>query len=429
MQLLQSYFSELPQSCFSQLRSLAPHTSLHLSASVRLPFPTRVEKNQTMEDETSTIVTSAASRKTLLEVNAFLRCIEEKTRLPNGCEKFWQTLQKAGQDSTPRIFYDTGGLVAWIAYIAAKNAAEDKTRFKGKSDLGSLMNELETKSITYRKSLAGAIKNGADPEVAERIQDWGERLILKYRSREFSERLKQQRKRRKHSEQSTSSETAPAYREGAHLALTRRIYYPIAQEGQLLVNASPAETTKFSPDLIAQEGQVLANASLAETTSFFPLYLSSAVRRIPDPYDNNTFAAAVSMVFPADRITTKVECQMSIEISANKVEHFAMQLFQAHVETTAGLRYLYLANGAKALPGPKLMLQGCRKDNLSFTFGSEICNAIITSPQYQSEVRQGLNCTESVSMQISDRAEEVGVVLLSLGLKEGTLIAQKLKFP
>ena len=366
-------------------------------------------KNQRMEDEVQTIVRNAASRKTLLDVNAFLMRIEERTRLPNGYKKSWQTLQDAGQDSTPRIFYDTGGFVAWIAYIATKNAAEDQSRFKGKSELGTSMDELETKSPDYRKAVAGAIMNGADPEVAERIQHLCERLISKSPKRESSERHK---KRRNRSEDSASSETAPiprpapTYRAGAHRAINHRIQHSIAEEGQLLVNAS-----------------------LAETTKFFPLYLSSAIGRIPDSYGNNTFAAAVSMTFPADRVTTKVECQMSIEISANKVEHLAMQLFQAHVETTAGLRYLFLPDGSKALPCPKLTLRGCRQDNISSIFGSETSNAIMASPEYQNEVKQGLNYTESVSMLISQGAEEVGVVLLSLGLREGTLIAQKLKFP
>ena len=362
-----------------------------------------------MEDEVQTIVRSAASRETLLNATAFLIRIEERTRLPNGYKKFWQTLQDAGRDSTPKIFYNIGGFVAWIAYIATKKAAEDKSRFKGKSDLATLMNELETKSTEYRKALAGAITNGADPEVAKRIQDLCKRLISKSPTRESSQ---QHKKRRKRTERSTSSESAlipspaPTYRAGAHGAINHRLQHSIAEEGQLLVNAS-----------------------LAETTKFFPLYLSSAIGRVPDSYDSNTFAAAVSMTFPADRVTTKVECQMSIEISANKVEHLAMQLFQAHVETTAGLRYLFLPDGSKALPCPKLTLRGCKQDNIFSIFGNETCNAIMASPEYQNEVKQGLNYTESVSMLISQGAEEVGVVLLSLGLREGTLIAKKLKFP
>ena len=204
----------------------------------------------------------------------------------------------------------------------------------------------------------------------------------------------------------TSSSAGP-YHSIDHSAQEQRLAYP-------------------SSDSFAETDQVLVNVSLAETRLLFPPYLSKAIKRIPDPSNGNAFVAAISMTFPDARVTTKIDCQMALEITDNKVEHIAMKLFDTHLETTEGLRYVCLPGVARVLPNPKLTLRGCLHDNLSSIFGPDTHNAIMTSPAYQDEVKRGHDYTECVSMVISQGAHDGGVILLSLGLREGALIKDKL---
>ena len=117
---------------------------------------------------------------------------------------------------------------------------------------------------------------------------------------------------------------------------------------------------------------------------------------------------------------------MSIEVTENKVEHLADKLFGVHLETNAGLRYLYLPRGAKVLPNPNFTLRGCQHDTISPFFGPETYRAITANPYYQDEVKQGYDYTDCVSMLISQRASEGATFLLSLAPMEGTVIKNKL---
>jgi hypothetical protein len=188
-----------------------------------------------------------------------------------------------------------------------------------------------------------------------------------------------------------------------------------------------AQVAHHNPDSFAETEQILVNASLAETTKLYPPYLSSAVRRIRDPANPNEFVAAISMKFADSQMNIKTDCEMALEIAANKVEHMAMELFNAHLETIEGLRYIYLPGGAKVWPNPNLTLQGCKRDVVSSMFGSETSNAIMVTHAYQMEVKQGLDRTDCISMEISQGADTAGLVFLRLGLGEGSLIAKRLK--
>lgn len=117
---------------------------------------------------------------------------------------------------------------------------------------------------------------------------------------------------------------------------------------------------------------------------------------------------------------------MALDITDNKVEHIAKELFDVHLETTAGLRYVYLPGGAKVLPNPKLTLRGCRYDIISSVFGPHASSAIAASPTYQDDIKQGRDRTGCVSMVISHRALEGAIIFASLGPREGTLIGDRL---
>ena len=186
------------------------------------------------------------------------------------------------------------------------------------------------------------------------------------------------------------------------------------------------QTDLNSAVYFAPDDQVFINAALLAATKLMPRDLSNAVKRHPHPNKQNTLVAAIAMSFPDARLTMNVVCQMALEITADKIQHYALVLFGVRLETTAGLRYICIG-GAQALPGPKLTLRGCKVDIIRDTFGPEVSRAIQDSPIYQDDVVINCrDCTNSVSMLISHQADEGGVILLSLGLWHGTPIMRKL---
>lgn len=60
-------------------------------------------------------------------------------------------------------------------------------------------------------------------------------------------------------------------------------------------------------------------------------------------------------------------------------------------------------------------------------FDLETYDAAMAFSAYQLEARQGYDTTECISRVISQGADNVAVVFLSLGLREGNLIADRLK--
>ena len=181
-----------------------------------------------------------------------------------------------------------------------------------------------------------------------------------------------------------------------------------------------------SSDRFAEDEHVLVNASLAEATRLLPRDLFNAIKRNPDPKNENTLVAAISMTFPYAPFTDKFGCQMALEVTDDKVQHLAWELFGVRLETRAGLRYVcFTDGGSKILPNPKFTLQGCRRHIISSTFGPEMSNAIATSPLYQEDARQWRDCTDGVSMVISHQAHDGAIIFASLGLWEGTQIKKK----
>jgi hypothetical protein len=133
------------------------------------------------------------------------------------------------------------------------------------------------------------------------------------------------------------------------------------------------------------------------------------------------------MTFPNAPFTDKFGCQMALEVTDDKVQHLAWELFGVRLETRAGLRYICFADSSsKILPNPKFTLQGCPRNIISSTFGLEMTNAITTSPIYQDDARQCREGTDCVSMVISHQAQDAAVIYVSLGLWEGARIKKKL---
>lgn len=184
-----------------------------------------------------------------------------------------------------------------------------------------------------------------------------------------------------------------------------------------------AEDTNY----MAEDKHVLIDASLAGATRLFPRALSNSIRRVPHSRNKNILVAAISTIFPSEpEVTDKFGCQMALEITADKVTHLARELFGAHLETKAGLRYIILSSGSKILPNPKFTLQGCPFAIMPSVFGVDASKAMATSPKYQEDNNEWRDTTDCVSMEISLRADEGAVIYVSMGLWEGTRIREKL---
>ncbi|PSN59587.1 hypothetical protein BS50DRAFT_507975 [Corynespora cassiicola Philippines] len=117
---------------------------------------------------------------------------------------------------------------------------------------------------------------------------------------------------------------------------------------------------------------------------------------------------------------------MSLEITSNKVERLASELFDVHIESTGGHRYLIFPSGLRVIPSPDLILRGCKRHAMLEWLGHDIDTAIRTSPAFKEEAEQGNPLTECISMTISNRATESAVINLSLDEKEGVRIRKKL---
>lgn len=177
-------------------------------------------------------------------------------------------------------------------------------------------------------------------------------------------------------------------------------------------------------DLAADE-HIFVNASLASAKQLFPTDLLDAIRRDPDPSREIDFVAAISMVLPKTTFEARLECQMTLTVTDDKVQHLARELFGIRLETTAGLRYV-CASGTKILPNPKATFRGCQSGIIRSTFGDEVCSAIRTSPTYQDDARRWRDTTDAVSMIVSHAGDDGADICLRLGLIHGTQIKQKL---
>jgi len=110
----------------------------------------------------------------------------------------------------------------------------------------------------------------------------------------------------------------------------------------------------------------------------------------------------------------------------NKVERIARELFEAHVETVAGSRHVYLMGATSAVPYPSLSFKGCRTTAAYQLFGSEIAEAVFATAAHQLEVNQGRDCTECITMIIRQAPSDSADICLLLPPAQGTLLRDRL---
>lgn len=187
-------------------------------------------------------------------------------------------------------------------------------------------------------------------------------------------------------------------------------------------NISSTPNNSLYPE--ASQHLVFEKASLQGITVVFDQYMCGAIRKDTVLSEGAIcLKAAITMDFPIDGL---VDCLMSLAIYHTKVEYLALSLFNVHVESAGQVQYVVLNEGAKLLPSPEMTLKGALDENIIRILGSETHAAIQSSRMRRKEMEEGNHVTECVSMIITSRPEEGAIINLSLGLKDGTNLKNKL---
>ncbi|KAJ4689113.1 hypothetical protein HRR95_000480 [Exophiala dermatitidis] len=189
---------------------------------------------------------------------------------------------------------------------------------------------------------------------------------------------------------------------------------------RLIPPATVAKVRSTLGDTLSTNLGKRPHSPLAKASLFYPTYLFEGIKRGP----NST--AAVSMTFRATDKYPKPRVFKSICVMANKIEHLAATLFGVHIESNAGLRYVFFPGGAKILPEPRLTLRGCLHREISPYFGMETYRAIAANPDFQEELKQGYDRTNCLWMVITGDASEAATFFLALAPREGTEVKNRL---
>lgn len=152
--------------------------------------------------------------------------------------------------------------------------------------------------------------------------------------------------------------------------------------------------------------------------------MCSVIRRDTVQSDRITSPkAAVTMDFPRRGL---VDCLISLGVYQSKVEYLAMTLFRVRVESVGQVRYVSFKGGVRLIPNPEITLKGVLDKAIIDVFGSEIHRAITTCRIREKELEQGNRVTECVSMILTNNPSDAAIINLSLGLKGGVQIRNKL---
>lgn len=117
---------------------------------------------------------------------------------------------------------------------------------------------------------------------------------------------------------------------------------------------------------------------------------------------------------------------MRLAILPNKVEYLAMKLFDVHVETEKGLRYILLKDGARVIPRPHVAIQDARDEAINMLLGPQVSQAIRASPQRKEEIQQAILATSCVTLEMTSKSQEDCVLDIILGEDEGVKIKKML---
>ncbi|RMJ03664.1 hypothetical protein CDV36_014808 [Fusarium kuroshium] len=330
------------------------------------------------------------------------------TALPTWLEH----VEQGQHGSAARSFYERSGFAAWFSYSLVKHAADHQTSFADKAACKHIISRLNDTTAGYQRRLAAEVIGHLPRHDERRIKSLRKKL-QHGQTQKMPPRQNRNKRQRVANDDSISPEPAPE-----PASVLSPIQAPSVRE---------QATTHFTCDsLFFPHEDILVNASLESARKLFPEDLSNSIETLPQLNNQGKAIAALSMSFPRVSSDENPVCQMALEITHDRIQHFAMEWFGHRVEAKDGLRYLAGPDGTKIIPCPQFTLQGFRLEMLPQAFGQDIVDAIQKTPVYQDDVGRARLHTGSVSMIISHQQEATAHVYLSLALVEGTRIAMKL---
>ncbi|QSS65313.1 hypothetical protein I7I51_06155 [Histoplasma capsulatum] len=352
---------------------------------------------QTVDEETQEIIQNS--------IRIFKQQLKEewkRQRAPQRLKRKLLETRASEATTTARIFLDYGGFKAWFAYFLATGG---KTHFKGRHDRSVTIATFQKLSSGDRISTARRVA-GIQPHPTVHS------AILKISQAFESDGILETPLKSNQEAQLNSSATRSS---------TDVDIIPSPNETQSGPEEAPGISLHTQP---SSQHLVLEKASLQGIADVFDHYMCGAIRKDTVQSGGITyFKAAVTMDFPFDGL---VDCLMSLAIHHSKVEYLAMALFKVHVESVGQVRYVILKEGAKLIPNPEMTLKGVLDDAIMRVLGPEVHGAIRASRMRKKELEEGNHMTECVSMIVTSRYDEGAIINLSLGLKGGAQIQNKL---
>jgi hypothetical protein len=175
-------------------------------------------------------------------------------------------------------------------------------------------------------------------------------------------------------------------------------------------------TSAFSAEHMASakeqdSSQTFSNPEFSRLSSLFPWLLHRAIRQ-------ESSKAGVSVTFPPSG-----DCVLRLAILPNKVQHWAMQLFEEHVDTEGSLRFLLSEKGRRRIPKPTLEITGVEPDSIQRSFLFLIATGIENCSIRRHEAESGyLMLTECVKMEISNDSAECAYLEVHIGTDAGIAV-------
>lgn len=175
-------------------------------------------------------------------------------------------------------------------------------------------------------------------------------------------------------------------------------------------------TSAFSAEHMASgkeqdSSQTFSSPEFSRLSGLFPRILHTAIRQ-------ESGKADVSVKFPQSG-----DCVLRLAILPNKVPHWAMQLFEEHVDTEGSLRFLISDKGRRRIPKPTLVITGVEPDSIQKFFLFLIATGIENCSIRRHEAESGyLMLTECVKMEISNDSAECAYLEVYIGTDAGIAV-------
>ncbi|RMJ10181.1 hypothetical protein BHE90_014397 [Fusarium euwallaceae] len=333
---------------------------------------------------------------------------KDTARGPKNLIASWDSL------ATDNVFLHEGE-APWFALLLARNGAIQSSHFAGQAEYRRLIPLLEAQPASTQRAVAREVASAMSKETRDKIETLFKARIHHRQDNDSQERPNKRRRTIDHDSIPTPApSTSQSDRASGH------------QPPRQLSDSEPSWVPPIN-SAVPLAPEMAFNADLGMASGLLPRRLFNAVARNPDPTKANSFSAAIWMSFRVTPFSEDYACQMAIEIEQSEISYYAREWFGVQLHTKSGLRYISAAEGgAMILPQPKLILQGCRIDAIASGFGPEVSQAIMASPGYAVELGKHRDTTNTISMEISHRAEDRAIIYASLGLWEGTTIEASL---